>query len=258
MSITATQPGTSVRDQVSPEEWATRVELAAAYRLVAANGWDDLVFTHISAKVPGPEKHFLINPYGWLFEEITASSLVKIDLDGKPVMETPHRVNPAGFNIHAAVHAARTDAHCVLHTHTPAGIAVSARKEGLLPISQHSLFPHTGLAYHNYEGVALNEDERPRLVADLGQNMFMILRNHGLLTVGANVGEAFVAMYVLETACKIQTMAGEKADDLIMIDPRILAGAKAQAKQVTHGLGTDLVWPALLRRLDRLDPSYKD
>lgn len=252
------QPTTTLQSQVSPEEWATRVALAAAYRLVAYYKWDDLVFTHISAKVPGPDEHFLINPYGWLFDEITASSLVKIDLAGNKVMHSPHEVNPAGFVIHSAIHAARSDAHCVLHLHSLAGIAVSARKEGLLPISQHALFPCSSLAYHGYEGVALSDAEKPRLVNDLGDKTFMILRNHGLLTVGKDVAEAFLAMYFLETACRIQTMAGGTGQELISIDERIVAGAQAQAKQATRGLGANLVWPGLIRRLDRLDQSYKD
>ena len=159
-----------VKNKVSAEEWETRVNLAAAYRLIALHGWDDLVFTHISARVPGPDEHFLINAYGLLFEEMTASSLVKVDLDGNVVMDTPHMFNPAGFTIHSAIHAARPDVKCVIHTHTRAGIAVSAQKEGLRPLSQTSLFPLATIAYHDYEGVALNEDEKPRLVADLGTN----------------------------------------------------------------------------------------
>ena len=252
------QAATTVRDQVSHEEWAVRVALAAVYRLVAYYKWDDLVFTHISAKVPGPEAHFLINPYGFLFDEITASSLVKVDLEGRKVMDSPYEINPAGFVIHSAIHAARPDAHCVLHLHSLAGVAVSARKEGLQPISQHSLFPCASLAYHDYEGVALNDAEKPRLVADLGDKTFLILRNHGLLTVGGDVAEAFLAMYFLETACRIQTMAGGTGQELIPIDPRIVAGAKAQAAQATRGMGANLIWPGLIRRLDRLDSSYRD
>ena len=158
----------SVKDQVSAEEWQMRVDLAAAYRLIALHGWDDLVFTHISAAVPGGDEHFLINPYGLFFEEITASSLVKIDLDGNKVLPSPYDINPAGFTIHSAVHAARHDVACVMHTHTRAGIAVSAQKDGLLPLSQQSLFVLSSLGYHDYEGVALNEDEKPRLVHRLG------------------------------------------------------------------------------------------
>jgi ribulose-5-phosphate 4-epimerase/fuculose-1-phosphate aldolase len=256
MSQTETTP--SIRDQVSPEEWKLRVDLAAAYRLVAHFGWDDLVFTHISARVPGPEHHFLINPYGWLFEEITASSLVKIDLAGKAVMNTPHFINPAGFTIHSAVHAAREDAKCVLHVHSLNGVAVSAQKQGLLPISQQSLFVLAALGYHDYEGVALLEDEKPRLVRDLGQNNFLMLRNHGLLTVGAAIADAFLAMYIFESACTIQVRAQSGGTELMRIPQRILDGIREQVAQVTKGLGGALTWPALIRKLDRLDPSYKN
>ena len=196
-----------VRDRVSEDEWQIRVDLAACYRLIAMYGWDDLVFTHISARVPGPDEHFLINAYGLMFEEMTASSLVKVDLEGNIVLETPHVINPAGFTIHSAVHAARPDVACVVHTHTKAGVAVSAQAAGLLPLSQTSLFPLASVAYHDYEGVALNEDEKPRLVADLGEKAFLILRNHGLLTGGASIADAFLYMYLLETACQTQLMA---------------------------------------------------
>src|SRR5437870_282290 len=193
----------SVREQVSAEEWQTRVDLAAAYRLVALYGWDDLIFTHISARVPSAEHHFLLNPYGMMFEEVTASSLVKVDLAGNKVMESPYFINPAGFTIHSAVHAAREGALCVMHLHTDYGIAVSAQKEGLLPISQQAMFALASLGYHDYEGLALNEEEKPRLVADLGDKNHLILRNHGLLTVGSTVAEAFLSMFILERACKI-------------------------------------------------------
>jgi ribulose-5-phosphate 4-epimerase/fuculose-1-phosphate aldolase len=248
----------SIKMQVSDEEWKARVDLAACYRIVAMYGWDDLVFTHISARVPGGEDHFLINPYGLLFEEITASSLVKVDLDGEKVLDSPHPVNPAGFVIHSAIHAAREDAGCVLHTHTKAGIAVSAQEDGLLPISQTSLFPYVTLGYHNYEGVALNDDEKPRLVADLGMNNALILRNHGLLTTAPTVADAFLFMYVLETACQIQIMAQSGGSELVQVPEPVIAGIQAQAEQVTKGLGGALVWPALLRKLDRRDASFRD
>jgi ribulose-5-phosphate 4-epimerase/fuculose-1-phosphate aldolase len=247
----------SVKDLVSAEEWQTRVDLAACYRLIAMYGWDDLVFTHVSARVPGPEEHFLINAYGLLFEEMTASSLVKVDLEGHIVMETSYSINPAGFTIHSAVHAARPDVGCVLHTHTRAGIAVSAQAGGLLPLSQVSLFPLVSLGYHSYEGVALNPAEKPRLVADLGQNTNLILRNHGLLTVGPSIPDAFLAMYVLETACQTQLSAQSAGVDLIRVDERILEGISAQAAQVTKGLGGQLAWPGLLRKLDRRDPGFR-
>mgnify|MGYP001815279513 FL=1 len=248
----------SIKMQVSDEEWKARVDLAACYRIVAMYGWDDLVFTHISARVPGGEDHFLINPYGLLFEEITASSLVKVDLDGEKVLDSPYPVNPAGFVIHSAIHASREDAGCVLHTHTKAGIAVSAQADGLLPISQTSLFPYVTLGYHNYEGVALNDDEKPRLVADLGMNNALILRNHGLLTTAPTVADAFLFMYVLETACQIQIMAQSGGSELVQVPGPVIAGIQAQAEQVTKGLGGALVWPALLRKLDRRDASFRD
>jgi ribulose-5-phosphate 4-epimerase/fuculose-1-phosphate aldolase len=248
----------SVQLQVSAEEWQVRVDLAACYRVIAMYGWDDLVFTHVSARVPGGDNHFLINPYGMLFEEITASSLIKVDLDGDKVLESPHPVNPAGFTIHSAVHEARHDAGCVLHTHTRAGIAVSAQASGLLPISQTSLFPYVTLGYHDYEGVALNEAEKPRLVADLGSNHALILRNHGLLTAGETIADAFLFMYVLETACQIQIMAQSGGGDLVQVPQPVVDGIQAQAEQVTKGLGGALVWPGLLRKLDRRDSSYRD
>lgn len=247
-----------LREHVSTAEWQARVDLAAAYRLVADYGWDDLVFTHISARVPGPEHHFLINPYGMMFDEITASSLVKVDLEGNIVMESDYRINPAGFTIHSAVHAAREDALCVMHLHTEHGIAVSAQKKGLLPISQQSLFVLSSLGYHNYEGLALNDEEKPRLVADLGKKTFLILRNHGLLTVGPTVADAFLAMFLLERACRIQIMAQAGGGELLPIDEKIFAQIPAQEAVVTQGGGGRLVWPGLLRRLDRMGANYSD
>ena len=247
-----------VQELVSNEEWQVRVDLAACYRIIAMHGWDDLVFTHISARVPGPEEHFLINPYGMLFEEITASSLVKVNLEGEKVVDSPYPVNPAGFVIHSAIHAARADVECVLHTHTKAGVAVSAQAKGLLPLSQISLFPYATLAYHDYEGVALNDDEKPRLVADLGEKQALILRNHGLLTVGASIPDAFLMMYALETACQTQIMAQSGGADLLPVPAPIVAGIQAQAEQVTRGLGGAIAWPGLLRKLDRRDASFRD
>ena len=246
----------SLQSEVSVAEWQLRVDLAACYRLVAHYGWDDLIFTHISARVPGPETHFLINPYGMMFEEITASSLVKIDLAGKKVVDSAYDVNPAGFTIHSAVHEARHDAHCVLHLHTTAGVAVSAQKDGLLPISQQSLFPLSALAYHDYEGVALNPEEKPRLVADLGERNFMILRNHGLLTCGETVAEAFLNMYILQRSCEVQVMAQAGGKALIPVPDAIVRGIQAVAKTVTRGAGAKLAWPGLIRKMNRLDPGY--
>ena len=244
--------------EVSEPEWQARVDLAAAYRLVAHYGWDDLIFTHLSARVPGPEHHFLINPYGMMFEEITASSLVKIDLQGKIVSPSPFFVNPAGFTIHSAVHAAREDALCVIHLHTTHGIAVSAQKNGLLPISQQSLFALSSLAYHDYEGLALNEDEKSRLVADLGDKHNMILKNHGLLTVGKTPAEAFLAMYILESACRIQILAQAGGGALLAVPDPILDKVASQLGAVTVGQGAQLAWPGLLRKLDRMDRSYRE
>ena len=248
----------SVKEQVSAAEWQTRVDLAAAYRLIALHGWDDLVYTHISATVPNEPGHFLINPYGLFFEEITASSLVKINLDGEKVMPSPYEINPAGFTIHGAIHEKRHDVTCVLHTHTRAGIAVSAQEAGLLPISQHSLFVLSSLGYHDYEGVALNEEEKPRLVADLGSNNFLMLRNHGLLTAAPTIADTFQAMYFFEVSCQIQLNAQAGGGELRMFEPQILAGIRAQAEQVQRGMVGQLVWPGLLRKLDRRDPSYRD
>jgi ribulose-5-phosphate 4-epimerase/fuculose-1-phosphate aldolase len=244
--------------QVSDAEWQARVDLAAAYRLVALYGWDDLIFTHISARVPDSEHHFLLNPYGMMFDEVTASSLVKVDLAGDKVTESPYFVNPAGFTIHSAVHAAREDALVVMHLHTDYGIAVSAQKDGLLPISQQAMLALASLAYHDYEGLALNEDEKPRLVTDLGDRTSMILRNHGLLTVGRTAADAFLAMFLLERACKIQILAQAGRAELVSVPQPILSLVESQVKAVTVGQGAALTWPGLLRKLDRIDPSYRD
>jgi len=258
MSTSERATSQKVQDLVSVEEWQARVDLAAAYRLVADYGWDDLVFTHISARVPGPEHHFLINPYGMMFEEITASSLVKVDLDGKIVMDSEYSINPAGFTIHSAVHAAREDALCVMHLHTDNGIAVSAQEDGLLPISQQALFVLASLGYHDYEGLALNDEEKPRLVADLGKKTFLILRNHGLLTVGQSVADAFLSMFLLERACRIQILAQSGGGQLVPISEKILAQIPAQEAVVTKGGRGQLAWPGLLRRLDRIGSNYRD
>lgn len=247
-----------VKSQVSEEEWKLRVDLAACYRLVALYGWDDLIFTHISARLPGTDHHFLINPYGMTFDEVTASSLVKIDLDGKKLMDSPYEINPAGFTIHSAIHAARDDAKCVLHTHSLNGVAVSATKQGVLPISQQSIFVLASLAYHDYEGVALHEGEKPRLVRDLGDKSFLMLRNHGILTVGTSIADAFLLMYLFEAACTIQIRAQSTHGELISVDPKIVAGATMMAKQVTRSAGGALAWPGLLRKLDRIDRTYRD
>ena len=246
----------SLQGQVSEEEWRLRVDLAAAYRLVALYGWSDLVFTHISARIPGPEHHFLINPYGLMFDEITASSLVKVDQACNKLSDSPFPVNPAGFTIHSCIHAARDDAGCVLHTHSRAGVAVSAQKCGVLPISQQSTFVLGSLAYHAYEGVALREEEQPRLQADLGLNNYLMLRNHGLLTVGKTIADAFLSMYLFESTCRIQIDA-QAGGELQMVDPRILEGMSTVMKTATAGQGANLAWPALLRKVERSDPGFK-
>ncbi|MBI5925301.1 MAG: class II aldolase/adducin family protein [Aquabacterium sp.] len=247
----------SLKDKVSPEEWQLRVDLAAAYRLVALYGWSDLVFTHISARIPGPEHAFLINPYGLMFDEITASSLVKVDQNCNKLSDSPFFVNPAGFTIHSAVHAVREDAGCVLHTHTRAGVGVSAQKNGVLPISQQSTFVLASLAYHEYEGVAFREEEKPRLQADLGDKNFLMLRNHGLLTVGPTIADAFLGMYIFESTCQIQLAAQSGGADLTEVNPLILQGVAQAMKVQTGGMGGAFVWPALIRKLDRTDQSYK-
>lgn len=247
----------SLKEEVSPEEWQVRVDLAACYRLVADFGWSDLVFTHITARVPGKEDQFLINPYGMMFDEITASSLVKIDLKGNKLDDSPFPVNPAGFTIHSAIHAARHDVLCVLHTHSLNGVAVSAQAKGVLPLSQQSIFVLASLAYHDYEGVALNDEEKPRLVSDVGEKNFLMLRNHGLLTVGHTIADAFLSMYIFEATCTIQVRAQAGGGELIEIPQAIISGAREQSKAVTKAQGGMLAWPGLLRRLDRQDTSYR-
>jgi ribulose-5-phosphate 4-epimerase/fuculose-1-phosphate aldolase len=244
----------SLRGKVAEEEWAARVDLAALYRLVALQGWDDMIFTHISARIPGPDHHFLINPYGYFFGEITASSLVKVDLQGQILQETTAFVNPAGFTIHSAVHAARDDAHFVMHLHTDQGVAVAAQAEGLLPLSQHSMIVIPQVAYHDYEGIALNLNERERLVADLGDKHLMLLRNHGTLAVGRTASECWVAMFHLERACKQQVMALTAGRERVLIAPEA-AQAEVRA-QTSAGMPAGLAWPGCLRLLDRESPGY--
>lgn len=242
----------------SDAERQLRIDLAACYRLVALFGWDDLVFTHISARIPGPEHHFLINPYGMFFDEITASSLVKVDTHGAKIGENPYPVNPAGFVIHSAIHAAREDVTCVLHTHTPAGVAVSAQKAGLLPISQQATIALASVGYHGYEGIALRDDEKPRLQHDLGESTALILRNHGLLTVGPTIPDAFLAMYNLQRACEVQLLAQSSGRELVSVATQIVQGVKANVAAVTKGMGGGLAWPGLLRKLDRERPGFRD
>ena len=251
-------PSKGLRAQVSAEEWQLRVDLAACYRLIALYGWDDMVFTHVSVRIPGPEHHFLINPYGLMFEEITASSLVKVDMACRPLLPTPYPVNPAGFVIHSTIHAAREDVVCVLHTHTTAGVGVSAQKGGLLPVSQQASVVLNSLGYHDYEGIAVHDDERPRLARDLASNTCMILRNHGLLTVGRTVADAFLNMYTLENACRAQIAAQAGGTELTMVEPKVITANVAAVTVATKGAGGGIAWPALLRKLQRVNPGYDD
>ena len=253
MTVMAEQ---DLRTEVSDEEWAQRIDLAALYRLVALHGWDDFLFTHLSARVPGPEHHFLINPMGLCFDEITASSLVKVNTEGEKVIDSPYEINPAGFTIHSAVHMAREDAMFVMHLHTDDGVAVSAMADGLMPLSQHAM--QLGeIAYHDYEGVALDLDERERIVADLGDKQFLLLRNHGTLTVGTTANAAFMAMFYLERACTMQVRA--LASGKVNVPPQ---GAPEKAAQQSTGLFDGSVdriaWPAWLRKLDRVDSSFRE
>ncbi len=246
----------SLEGKVSAEEWKIRVDLAAAYRLIAYFGWDDLIFTHLSARIPGPEHHFLLNPYNLMFEEVTASSLIKVDVHGNAVDPTPFITNPAGFTIHSAIHMAREDAGAVMHLHTPAGQAVSAHGDGLLPLTQTAMLVRGDLAFHEYEGVATDLDERERLVADLGDKGGMILRNHGTLAVGGNVGECFIKIYFIERACQAQIMAlaaGDACSHPPQGTPELAAEQGAMGLKVAANL---LAWPALLRKAHRLDPGF--
>jgi ribulose-5-phosphate 4-epimerase/fuculose-1-phosphate aldolase len=232
-----------------------RVQLAAAYRLIDRFQMSDLIYTHISVRLPGPEHHFLINPFGLMFHEVTASSLIKVDIDGNIVGDSEWRANPAGFVIHSAIHAARQDLQCVVHTHTRDGIAVSALDCGLLPISQFSMQFYNRVAYHNYEGVALSLAERDRLVQDLGDKKIMILRNHGLLTGGCTIPEAFILMFYLNRACEVQITAQSAGTPLTLPDPAVCELAATQLNYANQG---QLEWSALTRMLDREDPSYRN
>ena len=247
---------------MSPEEKQTREELAACYRLAALHKFTDLIYTHITARVPGEDGHFLINPYGWRWEEITASSLVKIDVDGNKVDGSPHRVNPAGFTIHSAVHMARHDAVCVLHTHTVAGVAVSSIKEGLLPLNQWSAQFYDRIAFHDYEGIALDLAERERIVADLGDKFVMLLRNHGTLLLGRSVAEALKLALNLERSCKAQVAALGMGLTPVVLPHEV---AEHTAKQYARAYDKDAEtgradpeWDAFLRQLDKVAPGYKD
>ena len=245
-----------VPDGMTPEEWQLRVDLAAAYRLAVIYGWTDLNNTHFSARVPGTDNHFLLNPFGLFFDEITASSLIKVDHEGTVLGDSDYPANPAGFNIHGAVHMGVPKAHCILHTHSRFGTAVAMQKHGLLPSSQKALTVMGWVGYHDFEGPALNADERPRIVSDLGDRRILILRNHGLLSVGETIGEAFVWMYRIETACRMQIDAMSGGSELYPLSEEtqhhsIQTGLKMYGKGGFIEAG--LEWPALLRQLERID-----
>ncbi len=250
-------PEVNLQGRVSDQEWQTRVELAACYRLLVMHGWDDLIHTHVSARIPDSE-HLLINAFGLAFEEVTASNLVKIDIEGNVIdSESPFTINPAGFTIHSAVHIARHDDQCALHLHHPDAIAVASCKQGLQPYSQYSAFALASMSYHNYEGLAVNPDEIKRLQDNLGNANFMLLRNHGALTMGVTIGDAFMHMYDLLRACEIQVKMQNSGDDLIRVDQSIIDGIKAQASIVHTGqTGGQKAWPAMMRRVKRAYPDF--
>ncbi|WP_286237132.1 class II aldolase/adducin family protein [Neptuniibacter halophilus] len=249
-------PQLDLKDKVSAEEWQARLDLAACYRLAEDLGWGDLIYTHISAKVPGTE-FYLVNAFGLSFDEVTASNLVKVDLQGNIQDDTPFDINPAGFTIHSAVHEVRDDAHCVMHLHTNETIAVSTLKEGLLPLSQYSCFSLSSLGTHGYEGLAVNQDEKLRLKQDLGTHNHLLLPNHGALTVGPTVGDAFMRMYDLQRACEIQLLIQSTGQEAIPVADEIVEGIFRQANVVHSGsTGGQKSWPAMLRRAYRLDPGF--
>jgi ribulose-5-phosphate 4-epimerase/fuculose-1-phosphate aldolase len=252
---------TAIPARMSAEEWQTRCDLAACYRLVDLFGWSDLINTRITARVPGQHDRFLINPYGLLFDEVTASSLVKIDVEGNKVEASDAEVNSGGFAIPGTVHMARPDVACVLHTHSVAGCAVSMQKDGLLPLNQHALQVIGDVAYHDYEGSARSPEERARFLADFGDRHIMVLRNHGLLVVGTSIAAAFVATYRMERACAMQLAFQQSGAEFNPIDPAVVSAAYDKAKLGLSGGRNDpakFEWPALLRKLDRIDPSYKE
>lgn len=247
--------------EMSEAEWQTRVDLAAAYRLVDLFGWTDLLGTHLSARVPGEGHQFLINPYGLLFEEVTASSLIKVDEEGHVLSPTEYDVNPAGFVIHSAIHMASPEIACVMHTHTQAGVGVATQKQGLLPLTQHALAVIAVTAYHDYEGIATDLSERERLVRDLGDNKVLFLRNHGLLTVGNSIAEAFVWMYRAERACRMQLAFQQSGAEAMPIPAEVQQVTIERNREANSATGHRPIgrkeWPALLRKLDRIDQSYK-
>jgi len=259
LNVPDPQSLSTLKGRVSDEEWKLRCELAATYRLAALYGWDDMIFTHISVRCPSEngEERFLLNPYGVFFDEMTASSLVKVDLQGNAVGDTPYVTNPAGFTIHSALHMARKDAHCVLHLHSPYGVAVSAQEGGLKRYTQFAMIVHDDIAYHDYEGIATDLDERERLVADIGTHGFMILKNHGTLSVGENCATAFLRMYFLEQACKTQILAQSDTKPPMEEPPAMGAKVLQQgAPAFSPQIGGSLAWPGLLRKLNRESPGF--
>ena len=252
-----TLPVIDLKNKVSAQEWQLRVDLAACYRLIALHGWDDLIYTHVSVRIPNTE-HVLINAFGLRFDEITASNLVKVDMDGNIVdVDSPFDFNPAGFTIHSAIHEVRHDALCALHVHCNEAIAVASLEQGLLPISQYSMFALASLSYHDYEGLAVNDDEKLRIQQDLGDANFMLLRNHGAITLGNTIGDAFMHMYDLIRACQIQVQVMSTGMKPLLVDQSIVDGIKAQANVVhTGSTGGQKAWPAMLRRVYKEDPSF--
>ncbi|MDP5215185.1 class II aldolase/adducin family protein [Pseudoalteromonas tunicata] len=249
-------PTFSLKDKVSEQEWNLRVDLAACYRLVEHFGWGDLIYTHLSARLPGTD-HYLVNAFGLSFDEITASNLVKVDLAGNVIDDTPFTINPAGFTIHSAIHEVREDAHCVIHLHTKETIVVATLEAGLLPYSQYSMFSLSSLAYHGYEGLAVNADEKKRLQDDLGLNNHMLLVNHGGLTVGLTIGDAFMRFYDLQKACEVQLLLQSTGQAATLVPQPILDNIYQQANVVHSGItGGQKAWPAMLRKAYRLDPSF--
>ena len=248
----------TLKDKVGDEEWDARVNLACAYRVVAYFGWTHVIANHISLRVPGEEEHFLLNPYGLMFDEVTASSLVKIDLDGNKILESDFSINQAGFVIHSAIHGSRKDITCAIHTHTEAGMAVASQKKGLLPLNMSAIRFYDRIAYHDYEGVTLDINERERIVNDLGEHYAMILRNHGLLTLGRNLGEAFYLMYNLEKACRAQLAAMASGSELEIPPEAVLQKSAEQSWYPNNNMSNQHpAWPALMRKMDRLDASYR-
>lgn len=249
-------PKLDIKSFVSEQEWAIRVDLAACYQLVCHFGWDDLIYTHLSARIPGTD-YYLVNAFGLTFDEVCASNLVKVDLAGNIIDDTPHVINPAGFTIHSAIHEIRDDAHCVIHLHTNATIAVATQEKGLLPYSQYSMFSLASLSYHGYEGLAVNDDERKRLQDDLGDTNHMLLVNHGGLTVGPTVGDAFMRMYDLQRACEIQLLIQSSNQQSKLVEQSIQDNIYKQANVVHSGsTGGQISWPAMLRKAYKINPDF--